>query len=307
MSAENPDYTSADAGADTPAESPGEQVDREETAGPPEHVVAAFYSHTGRAPHPVPAGRAWDYGWKVGNIVFSPVEGHQAAWSARVREAIRPEGVRCARPLRSADGRVMVAGWRASSFEPGRPEERVDETVAAALRLDDALRSITEFPDLSASDVFARADRAAWAITPGGNLLPDSEPLDDGLSVDMLRRIQERLEIPGEEFENLQVTHTAMLDTTIYHDLRTPVVTDIVGAVRPYGYTAALTIVDALIAQACHADIINRFNHIPDLYELVLRGFAYRIYVHELLENPSSQGISRMFEALETVCPTSVQ
>ncbi|MDT5328005.1 MAG: hypothetical protein QOF25_5157, partial [Mycobacterium sp.] len=40
----------------------------------------------------------------------------RAAWSAKVRETLFVDGVRLARPVRSTDGRYVVAGWRADTF-----------------------------------------------------------------------------------------------------------------------------------------------------------------------------------------------
>ena len=43
----------------------------------------------------------------------------RAAWSAKVRETLFADGIRLARPVRSTDGRYVVAGWRADTFVAG--------------------------------------------------------------------------------------------------------------------------------------------------------------------------------------------
>ena len=103
---------------------------------PPDHVLAAF-GLTGV--RPVPLGSSWEGGWRCGEVVLSMVAEHaRAAWSAKVRETLFVDGVRLARPVRSTDGRYVVAGWRADTFVTGTPEPRHDEVVSAAVRLHEA-------------------------------------------------------------------------------------------------------------------------------------------------------------------------
>ena len=63
------------------------------------------------AVQPVPLGAGWEGGWRCGEVVLSMVADHaRAAWSAKVRETLFVDGVRLARPVRSTDGRYVVAG-----------------------------------------------------------------------------------------------------------------------------------------------------------------------------------------------------
>ena len=103
---------------------------------PPDHVLAAFGLSGVR---PVPLGSSWEGGWRCGEVVLSMVAEHaRAGWSAKVRETLFVDGVRLARPVRSTDGRYVVAGWRADTFVTGTPEPRHDEVVSAAVRLHEA-------------------------------------------------------------------------------------------------------------------------------------------------------------------------
>ena len=84
---------------------------------PPDHVMAAF-GLAGLSP--VPLGSSWEGGWRCGEVVLSMVADHaRAAWSAKVRETLFADGIRLARPVRSTDGRYVVAGWRADTFVAG--------------------------------------------------------------------------------------------------------------------------------------------------------------------------------------------
>ena len=127
---------------------------------PPDHVLAAF-GLTGV--DPVPLGSSWEGGWRCGEVVLSMVADHaRAAWSAKVRETLFVDGVRLARPVRSTDGRYVVAGWRADTYVAGTPEPRHDEVVSAAVRLHEATaklerpRFLTQAPVAPWSSVLRR-------------------------------------------------------------------------------------------------------------------------------------------------------
>lgn len=99
----------------------------------PDHIRDAFQVGAGPAER---LGGAWDHGFRIGNTVFSKsMNAEIAPWSSKLRESLRPEGVRVARPIRSTDGRFVVSGWRASVYSTGAVSQRVDETVVAALSL----------------------------------------------------------------------------------------------------------------------------------------------------------------------------
>lgn len=234
----------------------------------PDHIRDAFQVGAG------PAERleaAWDHGFRIGNTVFSKsVNAEIAPWSSKVRESLRPEGVRVARPIRSTDGRFVVAGWRASVYSTGSLSHRVDETVVAALRLADALIDAPR-PEISATSLFARADARAWGEQSGriGSLLRPVEQPN-------------------------QVGHADMLATTIYSGAQPPLVTDIVPVVRPHGFTAALVIIDGLLLGAVDEGILRRFSHLPEIDQLLLRAFLYRRDIQELSENTESNIVSNL-------------
>ncbi|ALC05235.1 hypothetical protein CDES_03915 [Corynebacterium deserti GIMN1.010] len=233
----------------------------------PDHVRDAFQVGAGPAEQ---LGQVWDYGFRVGNTVFSKVQSPEnAGWSSKTRESLKPEGVRVVRPIRSTDGRFVVAGWRASVFSTGTVSKRVDETVVAALRLADAL--VDSHAPEPVDNVFHRADTTAWEEQPGriGELLH---------SVDRVN----------------QVGHADMLATTLYSGTQPPAVTDLVPVLRPHGFTAALVIVDGLLLGAVDEGILRRFSHLPDIDQLVLRAYLFRRNIQELSENNDPNVISNL-------------
>lgn len=209
----------------------------------PGHVLTSFQVE---AQVSQPLGPEWGNGVRFGHVVISAAPAH-TAWSSKVREKISVEGLRVARPVRTTDGRFTVAGFRATDFVEGSPAARVDEAIGAALRLDEALSQVPA-PTAPREDVWARADRAAWA---------------------------EHAPPAGKQW---QVAHVDFLSTCLFSGGLAPVVTDIVPSisVRPYGYSAALTLVDGLLAGAVDDCVLDRWAHVPDLAFMCERALDYR-------------------------------
>lgn len=246
----------------------------------PSRVRDAFHSSDEPA-QALPA--AWDYGWRVGNLVFAQVANYErSVSSARIRQDLQVEGLRIARPVRAADGRFTSSGWRASQYVPGQVLARVDETVAAALRLDEAFREVDipdSFKDIDFNDVFSVSDHLAWSRQPQTALAFDTEIAAQDTAQQLLEMLSPYF---AEVNAPMQVCHADMFATTIYAGNQAPTVTDFVGVARPYGYSAALAIVDALIAEATELSIVQRYDHIPEFSQLIVRALAYRILVHGL-------------------------
>lgn len=232
----------------------------------PEHVTDAFHSAHGKNESAQQMGYAWDNGYKLGDVVYSQAA-PTASWSAKVREKLTVEGARVARPVLSTDGRYVVGGWKATQFVPGQLASRVDETVLLATRLERALEG-APLPPIDRDDVFAAAERAAWEET-GEALEPISQ---DG---------------------GLVMAHADLLACTIYQGANPPAIVDMVPSAtrRPRGYTAALVMVDGLIAGAVDDAICDRFSYLPNGDQLLLRAVAYRRHVNTL--HPESKVATR--------------
>ena len=208
----------------------------------PGHVLTSFQVDESQ---PLPLGPEWGNGVRFGRIVISEAPAH-AAWSSKVREKVTVPGVRVARPVRSTDGRFTVAGFHATDYVEGEPGHRVDEAISAALRFDDAV-SYFPAPKLERNDVWARADRAAWK-----GHLPQGK--------------------------KLQVVHTDFLACCLFSGSLPPALTDFVPAdsARPHGYSAALTLIDGLLADAVDDAVLSRWSHVPDLIFMCERALDYR-------------------------------
>lgn len=263
-----------------------------ETLEVPQYVRDAFRAPDGE---PVPLSLAWDYGVRVGTLAFAKVaHPTRAAWSAKIREKLRAQDVRIIRPVRATDGRFINAGWRCSTFVDGELGRRVDETIAAALRLDDALQEVEKpksLGDYDATDPFFVADWCSGRIdaAQAGELqrwlraqhvILDPSVPRQRLALDLTRRLLKMwqpIDAPQ------QVTHADMFGTTIFSGTNMPAVTDIVCTLRPHGYTAALTAVDALVMECVDEAVIGRFSHVEHWKQLLIRAALYRVMVHALV------------------------
>ena len=230
---------------------------------PSEQVLSAFNASISQ---PEKMSSAWDYGWRMADVVFARAT-DIAAWSAKLRLKLEIPGARVVRPMRSTDGRFVVGGWKANHHMPGELSKRVDETAALALRWDEVMLDHDEsLPQRE--DVFTRAEAIAWEETGEGyHALPENRPTVIG--------------------------HADLLGTTIYSGSKPPTIVDAIptAAPRPKGYSAALVIVDGLIAGACDDGICDRFAHVPSIDQLLLRAVAYRRHVNNL--HPESKSYTR--------------
>ena len=257
--------------------------------GPPEHVLAAF-GLTGL--RPVELGPSWEGGWRCGEVVLSMVaDPARAAWSAKVRETLFVDGVRLARPVRSTDGRYVVAGWRADTFVAGSPEPRHDEVVSAAVRLHEATaklerpRFLTQPPGVpwNEVDVFTAADRAAWedrplhSLPPGAMVAPSAA--DGQRSIDLLNQLA-ALRKPTRAPS--QLVNGDMYGTVLFAGTAAPGITDITPDGRPGSWAAGVVGGDALAWGEADDGLVERWASLPEWPQMLLRALMFRLAVHAL-------------------------
>ncbi|MGX1807662.1 TIGR02569 family protein [Nocardia sp. NPDC055321] len=255
---------------------------------PPEHVRATFGL---REVGPVPLGN-WDGGWRCGDVVLSPVTDHaRAAWSAKVRETLRVDGLRLARPVRATDGRYVVSGWRADTYLEGVPEPRHDEVVSLSLRLHQVTERLERPRFLAVApvapwvdvDVFAAADRAAWETVPLrtlklGGLLPATSPDGDRSLhvITQLSTLRKPVSTPP------QLVHGDLFGTVLFSGGFAPGLTDITPYWRPAPWAAAVIVVDALSWGGADDGLLERWAGLPEWPQMLVRAVMFRLAVHAL-------------------------
>ncbi len=256
---------------------------------PPEHVLAAF----GLKGHdPEPLGDGWDGGWRSGEIVLTMVaDPARAAWSAKVRENLFVDGLRLARPVRSTDGRYVVAGWRADTYVAGRPEPRHDEVVSAGVRLHEATANLERprfltrapVPPWTDVDVFTAADRAAWEDRPLHNLPPGAPVPPETEDRDQSREVLGQLAgLRKPTTSHPQLVHGDLYGTVLFAGTAAPGITDITPYWRPASWAAAVAVVDALAWGEADDELIERWETLPEWPQMLLRALMFRLAVHAL-------------------------
>lgn len=231
----------------------------------PEHVLHAFQVE-GNGEQTSPA---WDDGLRFGRVVVSPAT-ETSVWSAKVREKIAGvvQGVRVARPVRATDGRLVVGGFAANEYAEGKAAARIDEAIGASLLIDAALTSHPTQPPSAAreNDPWAKADRAVWADV--GN-----DPAGVAANLSMLRHC-------------------------LFDGMAPPAVSGFVPSAgpRPRGYTAAVVMVDGLLASAVDPGVIRRWAHIPRIDELVRSAYSFREAGQDHLDSNARANLRRVRE-----------
>ncbi len=243
-------------------------------------------------------GEDWEGGWRCGEVVLSQIADHaRAAWSAKARETLFVDGLRLARPVRSTDGRYVVAGWRADTYVAGSPEPRHDEVVSAGVRLHEATASLERprfltqapVPPWTDVDVFVAADRAAWEDRPLQNLPPGApevaESEDRERSRELLTQLA-RLRKPTKG--SSQLVHGDLYGTVLFAGSAAPGITDITPYWRPASWAAGVAVVDALSWGEADEGLIERWDDLPEWPQMLLRALIFRLAVHTL--HPRSTG-----------------
>lgn len=273
---------------------------------------------------PVELGGAWGDGWRCDRAVLVPsTDRARATWSAQMMDRVRPAGVAVARPLRSTDGRYAVGGWTARAFLSGHRAPRFDETAAGVLRFNEALAVAADgqgrpsFLDMAArvtapadggdglseTDLFSVAEAAAWADDPTELLAPVMDlsvvPRDDVAAAmekaTGLMLLREQVSAPD------QLVHGDPLGCTVYDGYADPAVVDFVPAWRPTGWSVALLVVDAVAWANADDDLLDRWSHLQDFDQLLLRAVMFRLFAHAVVPGTGPQswpGLSRISDVI---------
>ncbi|RZQ62630.1 TIGR02569 family protein [Amycolatopsis suaedae] len=236
---------------------------------PPEHVCSAF---GGRAAdvEPLPGS---DTAWRCDSVVLRRVTDRaRALWTARTLDSVNVPDLRIAKPVRSTDGRWIVAGWSANRYLSGTPEHRPDEVVLAAVKLHQATAEVAA-PDFltGRTDVYARADRIAWDH--------DEVDLDEnrgGRWFEVLAGARRPVAQPS------QVVHGDLFGTVLFDGDAPPGIVDFPPFHRPAEWGAAIAAVDAVTWGGADAGLLARWAHLPEWPQMLLRAMLYRLAVNAL-------------------------
>ena len=235
---------------------------------PPSGVLDEFGAESD--PQPLAGGRGT--AWRAGGLVLKPLDMSASAleWQADVFASVRPIGFRVAAPLRSRAGALVVEGWTAWPALEGLQAPRWDEVIAVGRRLHDALAGV-ERPARALderTDIWARADRIAWAEAPAGELAAVPE-------------VAQLLAARGPVNAPNQLVHGDLTGNVLFADGLTPAVIDFSPYWRPTGFASAVVVADAVL---WHGAEIDRLLGVLDAAEgpqLLTRALLLRLLADE--------------------------
>lgn len=238
------------------------------TAELPPHVRTAFGAKDVEPLSVLWAGRP---AWKCGEVLIRPVQDNAvAAWSAGVLDGLHMEGVRIARPVRSSDGRWIVAGWAACRLVVGTLEPRYDAVLAAAVALHAATARV-ERPRLldSRDDLLTRSAAGAF----GERKLP-LDPKAGGDLYNQLAAYRTPVHLTP------QVVHPELFGSVLFDDDGIPAIVDLVPCWRPKEWAAAVIVVDALAWGGADVGLLHRWAHLDEWPQMTLRAVLHRLALH---------------------------
>lgn len=230
--------------------------------------------------------------WRCSEVVLKPAaNAAEAAWVAQTLDMIEPDDVRLSRPVRSTDGRWVVSGWSASRDIAGRPEPRHDEVVAMSLRLHSA-SSVLPRPRFLAArqDIYAFADRLAW-----GEEEYELRPEKGGRLYDVLAASRRKTQLKP------QVVHGDLFGNVLFTGNAPPGLIDFSPYWRPPEWAAAVAVIDALAWGGSDAAIVERWSHLAEWPQALLRALLFRLAVHALHPRATHESLGGLEHASQMV------
>jgi uncharacterized protein (TIGR02569 family) len=261
---------------------------------PPAHVLAAFGAGSAQ-PENLSGGRGLAF--RCGDVVFKPVENTaESSWIAATFEQLRVSGIRVARPVRSSDGRWVVAGWSAQRFVSGRVEPRYNEIIETSLVLHEALAAVPNPRYLrDRSDLYSWADRLAW-----GEPVKGPWELGDGHGARLFHELaigRKPVDLP------MQVVHGDMFGNVLFAGSAPPAVIDITPYWRPAVWSAAVIAVDALSWGGAQTELLEDWSDLPEWPQMLLRALMFRLAVSLSHPRSTPSSMVEMLSAAELIRP----
>jgi uncharacterized protein (TIGR02569 family) len=230
--------------------------------------------------------------WHCGDVLIRPVPDNAvAAWSAGVLDGLEVDGLKLARPVRASDGRWVVAGWAASRFVPGNLEPRYDGVIGAATRLHAATATLTR-PRLldNRDDLLTRSAAGAF-----GEVRLALDPAKGGDLYAQLASYRKPVHaVP-------QVVHPELFGAVLFDESGVPALIDLVPCWRPKEWAAAVVVVDALAWGRAEESLLQRWAHLDEWPQMLLRAVLHRLAVHAQHPDGSTQTLAGLHRAAHLV------
>lgn len=237
--------------------------DSVEPVQPPPEVLDLFAVPD----HVTPLSGGHGRSFVAGDLVLSP--GRDAATSAWLNPVLarlaveldttRPRAIRIAMPIPSRDGRWVVGGWGASRFEPHtRPCRDLDLLVATGRLLHARLASA--LPDMPSglrdrTDRWARAERAAFGVTPGAAPPGQRDGSAQAALVAELRTHLDDTDLGPSQLVHGDLAGNVLLDAT-----QVPVVIDVAPYWRPSLWAEGVCVLDAVLWHGADPSVMGGWS-----------------------------------------------
>jgi uncharacterized protein (TIGR02569 family) len=252
-----------------------------EDQGPPPEVRAAFGAQGD--PVRLPGGKGVT--WRVGDVVLKPSEGdEEVRWRSEVPAAL-PESphFRIARPVRSAGGDWLAGGvcpirsadtlsgtspvWEASRVVAGQPDQRrVDDVIRTGAAFHEAVATVPRPALLDKRDnPWEHGNRLAF-----GDDLPPGRRRPSALLESLLEH-RRPISLPE------QIVHGDLLGNVLFADGLAPAVIDWAAYWRPPAWASAVAAVDAMVWHGAGPEVIERWSHLPEWGQMLIRAAIYRL------------------------------
>jgi uncharacterized protein (TIGR02569 family) len=241
-------------------------------ASPPaEHVLEAF-SAAGE-PEPLCGGRHGT--WRVGGIVLKPADipEQQLSWQAALHERLRTDdGFRIPQAVRTHDGGLLVDGWYAMTYLPGRHEPgRWLDIIDVGGRFHDALSGEPPPAFLAdRTDPWSIGDRVAWGELAAQDV-PETKHLDRLLAL-----------VHPIASSSSQLIHGDLTGNILFDDDLAPAVLDLSPYYRPAAFASAIVVADAMAWEGADETLVRACDTGDDFTQYFLRALIYRIVTDRL-------------------------
>lgn len=238
----------------------------------PEPAVLAAFG-VGGQPQPLPGGQRTT--WRFGDTVLKPLDTEPAIleWQEWLLQRLDGrDDFRVAPPRRSLAGELVVGGWTAWRFEPGRAGlARWPEIVRLARRFTDAVADLSRPAFLDQrQDRWAIADRLAWAELGRPEGIPPVKHLST------LAAACRPIRAPS------QLIHGDLAGNVLFADGRPPLILDISPYWRPAALSPAIVVADALVFENADPSLADQLADDPDGPQCLLRALMFRAIVDRL-------------------------
>lgn len=234
-------------------------------AAPPLAVREAF----GARADPVRLAGGKGGTWRAGDIVLKPSEGDdESRWRAGILATL-PESphFRVARPIRATNGDWLCHGWEAAQAVAGEPDpRRVDDVIRTGAAFHEAVEAVPRPTFLDTrQDFWSYGEKLAFQDAPPPGARRPSALLDALLAA------RRPIEAPQ------QIVHGDLLGNILFAEGLPPAVIDWPAYWRPAPWASAVAAIDAMVWHEADPAVIERWAHLPEWRQLLIRAAIYRL------------------------------